>query len=187
MLEDYPIRKRSHYWIEIIQFIILLVVFQSMIFLLQEQEASPVTEDIQFRVIAHSNDVADQEEKQRVQEILMQEVQSIEELSETPTEFHREMHRVTPMLQAQIEQLVPTHPVRFEREQALIPPKRSGFYFQPQGQYDTYVVTIGSGRGDNWWCALFSNICYPKEEQEEQEEKEPVTFFIWEWIKGLFS
>jgi len=51
-------------------------------------------------------------------------------------------------------------------------------------------VTIGSGRGDNWWCALFPKVCFPEEQQAEVEvevEDEEVTFFVWEWIKGLFS
>lgn len=37
---------------------------------------------------------------------------------------------------------------------------------------------------------IFPAICEPEKEEvkeEEQEESERVTFFIWEWIKGLFE
>ena len=184
MLEDYPIQKRSHRWIDILQFILLLVMFQSIIFLLQGQPDVDKTEEIQFRVIAHSNEAIDQQQKQQVQQVLMQNVEQLYESTESVPQFHEQMTQVTPALREEFEQLIPTRSITLERKEAFIPPKRSGFYFQPQGQYDAYVVTIGNGRGENWWCALFANICYPQEEQEEQEE---VTFFIWEWIKKLFS
>ena len=74
--------------------------------------------------------------------------------------------------------------VTFERVEALFPPKRSGLFIHPQAMYDAYILTIGSGRGDNWWCALFPKVCFPDKEEKSEEK---VTFFIWEWIKGIFS
>ncbi|MBO1912594.1 stage II sporulation protein R, partial [Microvirga sp. 3-52] len=66
--------------------------------------------------------------------------------------------------------------------------KRSGFVIHPQSEYDAYLLTIGSGRGDNWWCALFPKICFVDEaEKKEKKEEEKVTFFVWEWITGLFA
>lgn len=184
MLEDYIIPRKRHRWIDIIQFVLLLIIFQSMIFLLDDTEQEELNEDIQFRVIAHSNEAVDQQQKEEVQHVLMQQIERVRETTETAAQFHSQMEEVTPSLLEQLDQLIPTRAIAFERKEAIIPPKRSGFYFQPQGAYEAYVVTIGSGRGDNWWCALFANICYPAEEQEESEE---VTFFIWEWIKGWFS
>lgn len=192
MLKDYPIQPKRHRWVEVIQFILLLVMFQSIIFLLDDgQEKSH--DDIQFRVIAHSNEAKDQQEKEEIQQILMQGVAHLHETSDTTEQFHDQMAQLAPTLLGQFEELVPSRSVRFERKEAVIPPKRSGFYFQPQDAYDAYIVTIGSGRGDNWWCALFANVCYPAEIEEtqeapdEEEEEEEVTFFIWEWIKSLFS
>ena len=75
-------------------------------------------------------------------------------------------------------------PITLERKEALFPPKRSGLVIHPQATYDAYILTIGSGRGDNWWCAIFPKICFP-DKREDEEEK--VTFFVWEWIKGMFS
>jgi len=72
----------------------------------------------------------------------------------------------------------------------LFPPKRQGAILYPQNVYQSIVVKIGDARGDNWWCSIFPSICEPEKEEvkvEEPEEKEQVTFFIWEWIKGLFE
>ena len=37
----------------------------------------------------------------------------------------------------------------------LFPYKTYGNYQFPAGIYDTLLVTIGSGRGSNWWCLAF--------------------------------
>ena len=31
----------------------------------------------------------------------------------------------------------------------------------PAGYYDAVRVTIGAGRGHNWWCVLFPPLCVP--------------------------
>ncbi len=72
----------------------------------------------------------------------------------------------------------------------LFPPKRQGAVLYPQNVYHSIVVKIGDARGDNWWCSIFPSICEPEKEEvkaEEPEEEEQVTFFIWEWVKGLFA
>ena len=66
---------------------------------------------------------------------------------------------------------------------ALIPPKIYGTYFHAQDFHQSLIVTIGSGKGDNWWCALFPKVCY---QEEEVIEEEPVKFWTWEWIKSKF-
>ncbi len=29
----------------------------------------------------------------------------------------------------------------------------------PEGYYESLVVSIGSSKGDNWWCVMYPNIC----------------------------
>ena len=29
----------------------------------------------------------------------------------------------------------------------------------PEGEYESLVITLGSGIGDNWWCVLYPPIC----------------------------
>lgn len=45
----------------------------------------------------------------------------------------------------------------------LFPYKRYGNYQFPAGIYDTLLVTIGSGRGSNWWCLAFPPLCFANE------------------------
>ena len=45
----------------------------------------------------------------------------------------------------------------------LFPYKTYGNYQFPAGVYDTLLVTIGSGRGSNWWCLAFPPLCFANE------------------------
>jgi len=38
-----------------------------------------------------------------------------------------------------------------------------------EGEYDALVVTLGEGKGDNWWCVVYPPLCFVnKNEKAEQ-------------------
>ena len=43
-----------------------------------------------------------------------------------------------------------------------------------EGYYESLVVTLGSGNGENWWCVLFPPLCLL--EAEESTEVEYTSF-----------
>lgn len=184
MLQDYEIKKPTDKRITVLEFILLLLIFSSAITLFS---GMPKEDAIQFRILAHSNTKEDQAKKVEVYEAIMPILQHTIETAQSNDELVDNLKKVEPEIIRRANSIVQDQKITFERKSALIPPKKSGFYIQPQAHYDAYILTIGSGRGDNWWCSLFPNICFPEEEIEEEDEDEKVTFFIWEWIKGLFS
>lgn len=48
-----------------------------------------------------------------------------------------------------------------------------------EGEYESLLVTLGKGQGDNWWCVLFPPIC-SLEEDEQSNENIEYSFFIKE-------
>ena len=48
------------------------------------------------------------------------------------------------------------------------------------GYYESLVVTLGKGEGDNWWCVLFPPLCLL--EADESEEEVEYKFFFQELI-----
>lgn len=185
MLPDYEI-KRTGQKIEklmpIIEFALILIILQSAIALFA---GSQTEEAIQFRLLAHSNTAADQLIKQEIQQQIAPLIEEVLSSSNSNDELENDLIALEPQIIEIASSIEKTQSITLERKDALIPPKRSGFTIQPQASYDAYILTIGSGRGDNWWCSLFPNICFPDDKEEKEEEK--VTFFVWEWIKGLFS
>lgn len=50
-----------------------------------------------------------------------------------------------------------------------------------EGKYESLLVTLGEGKGDNWWCILFPPLCL-LEAEESNEEVEYSSF-----LKTLFD
>src|SRR5699024_7008134 len=40
------------------------------------------------------------------------------------------------------------------------PEKTNVPYVYPAGEYEAEKITIGEGKGSNWWCVLFPPLCY---------------------------
>lgn len=40
-----------------------------------------------------------------------------------------------------------------------------------EGYYESLLITLGEGKGDNWWCVLFPPLCLIEEDTEESEYK----------------
>ncbi|MEB7451799.1 stage II sporulation protein R [Lysinibacillus sp. RSDA_15] len=148
----------------------------------QEQE-----KDFRIRVIANSNTAQDQHEKEQLVEelkpyfmqVVTAGVSGNEQIQTLKQQIETELSKNYPQIDTQV--VVGDN---------LFPPKRQGAVLYPQNVYHSIVVKIGDARGDNWWCSIFPSICEPEKEEvkaEEPEEEEQVTFFIWEWIKGLFA
>ncbi|MCK1990338.1 stage II sporulation protein R [Lysinibacillus fusiformis] len=148
----------------------------------QEQE-----NDFRIRVIANSNTAQDQYEKEQLVEelkpyfmqVVTAGVAGNEQIQTLKQQIEKELSENYPQIDTQV--VVGDN---------LFPPKRQGAVLYPQNVYHSIVVKIGDARGDNWWCSIFPSICEPEKEEvkaEEPEEEEQVTFFIWEWVKGLFA
>ena len=186
MIEDYeilrneePQAKRSP-WIELIM---ALVFIQTLLFLLPAGSgaADAVPADaIQIRIVANSNTKEDQEIKsliqQEIQPLLQKAVAKVSTTAQLETELKQLSTEITDKAIG-----FTGHAVAVNLEKALIPAKRDGVNFYAQDFHKALVVTIGSGKGDNWWCALFPKVCY---QEEEKVEEEPVKFWTWEWMKS---
>ncbi|MBR4867224.1 MAG: stage II sporulation protein R [Clostridia bacterium] len=82
-------------------------------------------------------------------------------------------------------------------ENVLYPECEYDSFTLPAGRYVACTVTLGEGKGKNWWCVLFPPLCYGMEPTEEiietgsillagQEEPEiQFRFRILEWIGAI--
>ncbi|PID02411.1 stage II sporulation protein R [Sporosarcina sp. P2] len=189
MLQDYPINQQPNQTSKLlafIEFVLILLTIQAVLLVFGQQAAT--SEATQFRILANSNTVADQQVKRDVQEKIAPLLEQAINQSTNVQQINDKLQMLEPTLLAIAKAEVNGAHVTLEHSTAVIPPKRVGYFIQPQDVYDAYVVKIGAGRGDNWWCSLFPNVCFPEEATvTETEEQEPVTFFVWEWIKSLFK
>ena len=55
-----------------------------------------------------------------------------------------------------------------------------------EGKYESLVVTIGEGEGDNWWCVLFPPLCLLEADESNTSDVE-YKFFVQKLIQKIFS
>ena len=52
-----------------------------------------------------------------------------------------------------------------------------------EGYYESLVVTLGEGKGDNWWCVLFPPLCLLEAEESTEVEYRS---FVKEMLEKYF-
>jgi len=177
---DSPESKRSP-WIELI---FSLLIIQILLFALPSgsgaAEAIPA-DAVHVRIVANSNTAEDQAVKSLIQDeinpILLEAIETaktVEELEIQLTELTNEITKRAGKITSKT--------IQVQLADALIPPKKDGANYYPQSIYKAYVITIGEGKGDNWWCALFPKVCY----RDDEPKEEPAKFWTWEWLKKKF-
>ncbi|SOB89995.1 stage II sporulation protein R [Ureibacillus xyleni] len=198
MLNDYEITRveneKVNYILSVLKLVAGAVAILCSIILLPnlidevyETRNSTIDNSLKIRVVANSNTTADQQLKNEVVDSLQPiftEIQKNELNGVDNDESYAQLATF-------VEKHYPQENIQINIGDHLIPPKLDANTFYPQHVYNSLVLTIGNGRGDNWWCSIFGNVCESAQEKEdvkETEKEEPeVKFFIWEWIKKLFS
>ncbi|WP_432354051.1 stage II sporulation protein R [Sporosarcina sp. A2] len=194
MLPDYPqfaqqpksMNETNHTWkkriIALVEFILILIMLQAVLTLFQDHTSE---EPIRYRILAHSDSTTDQAVKARIQQEIEPMIAGALARSTTEEALEFELASLEAGIIEVAERHSPNRAITLERKTALFPAKRSDFGIYPQDLYDAYILTIGSGRGANWWCSIFPKVCY--EEEDVQEGEQEVKFFVWEWITSWFE
>lgn len=136
-------------------------------------------EAIRLRVLANSNSVDDQALKTKVREDLqlymfelLKNTKGIEQARVVLDQNLEQINqRVANTLQKNDSQM------NFDINFGLnyFPQKEYKGIIYPAGQYESLLITLGEGKGDNWWCVLFPPLCLM--EAEESDEVEYKSFF----------
>lgn len=122
-------------------------------------------ESIRFRIIANSN----QEEDQKLKKEIVNTIAPILIKKKSTIEEERNyIEKNLPVIENQINKLV-DRPYKVEYGQNYFPEKEYKGEIFEEGNYESLVITIGEGKGDNFWCILFPPLCMIEEEDTEYE------------------
>ncbi len=115
------------------------------------------TSAIRFRIIANSNDFKDQEQKMLISNDIKPIFQDIMANSKTIDESRQNINKSLPT----IEKTINRYTSNFSTNYGLnyFPEKTYRNVKYEAGNYESLVVTLGDGLGENWWCVLFPPLC----------------------------
>ncbi|HPO05071.1 MAG TPA: stage II sporulation protein R [Bacillota bacterium] len=160
-----------------ILFLIALSLFAYCCFVFKDSATTLTNEDfIRFHVIANSNSPSDQQLKLTVRDGLLRSIndglaaETMAMVKPDKTKATLDIDRSKEFIEENLAEFVQeaqailkregcSYPVKAELGTAFIPKKTYGKITFPAGNYNALTVTIGEGRGENWWCVLFPPLC----------------------------
>lgn len=148
VLGDYILKKAI-----IVLFVISLVV----IFNNRESDIIIPNNAIRFRVVANSNSLEDQEKKLVIKDNVEKEIYELINNSNSTQEVRDILNNNID----KIEEIMDKYNVDYNINYGYnyFPTKKYKGLIYEAGNYESLVITLGEGIGNNFWCVLFPPLC----------------------------
>ena len=138
---------------------------------------------IRVRVIANSNDEYDQQIKYEVRNIVEDDMYNIlngvDKLDIARNKIGSNLDLVKSDIDNYLKKIDYNLGFDINFGYNYFPMKEYKGITYKEGYYESVVVTLGSGNGDNWWCVLFPPLCLIEGEESTDVE---YTSFVKEII-----
>lgn len=161
-------------------------------------------EAIRLRILANSNQTDDQQLKRTIRDevnaMITDWVKEITDINQARTMINKRIPEINDVVGKVLkrENKEQTFDVKYGSN-ITFPAKLYGSFLYPAGEYEAVLITLGEGKGDNWWCVLFPPLCFldfgngasvakastdeqVEQEKEPEEEETEVKFFLFEWF-----
>ncbi len=147
----------------------------SMLYMLSNFNAEEIvipTDSIRLRIIANSNKTSDQLIKLNVKEKIDNIIYNYEKNTTNINEARNEIKEIIPEIDSILTNFNLNYTINYG--QNLFPEKTYKGVKYNEGMYESLVITIGEGIGENWWCVLFPPLCLIDENINDKE----YSFFV---------
>ena len=144
---------------------------------------------IRIRIIGNSNSEYDQEKKEEIRKDIQVYMQDL--LKETKN--IKEARNIINKNLKNIDKEVDTYltEINYDKDYSInfglnyFPQKEYKGIKYNEGLYESLLITLGEGKGNNWWCVLFPPICLLEAEETETNDIEYKSF-VKEIIEKYF-
>lgn len=168
--------------------IIILAIIVSILVINKEEKIIIPKESIRFRVIANSDSDNDQIIKKKVVNNLNEEIRKITTLNNSLTNSRKNIKEEIPtfanVVKKTLEEQETNQTFTIDYGMNYFPEKQYKGIVYEEGEYESLVITLGNGLGENFWCVLFPPLCLL--DTEEKAENVEYTSFVKELIDKYF-
>lgn len=123
-----------------------------------------LNEALRLRILAHSNTVADQWVKERVKEAVVPELDRWLAGAEDVREARRRVGQRLEDIRALADRVLQENGFAYRSQVTLGETAFPATAFLDRqfapGRYEALLITLGDGRGDNFWCIMFPPFCF---------------------------
>ncbi len=122
-------------------------------------------EAIRLRILANSDSDEDQSIKRFVRDevntYINELVKDIDNIEEARTTIDNEIPVIEDIVANSLKKQNVPHSFTVEyRSNVTFPMKIYDEFVYPAGEYEAILISIGEGKGSNWWCVLFPPLCF---------------------------
>lgn len=120
-------------------------------------------EVFRLHIIANSDSAQDQELKLRIRDRLLESTKQLFENAGSKQEAEslaaKHLSELARIAADEVRRSGYSYPVSAEITKMYFTTRHYEKYTLPSGMYDALRITIGEGRGHNWWCVMFPSLC----------------------------
>ena len=139
--------------------IVIIVAFIIGILLYKKDELVIIpNEAIRIRIIANSNDIKDLVEKKHLKEEIEDDIYELikdaNDIDDAREILNDNLNKIDSIIKSKID-------TDYELDYGInyFPKKVYRGIMYEAGNYESLVITLGEGLGNNWWCVLFPPLC----------------------------
>lgn len=155
------------------KFIMSLLIILFLIFGLKDKIIIP-DNAIRLRIIASSNDDYDQEIKLKVKDKVEDEMYKILDntysIALAKNRIENNLLNIDNVVKNTLKENNYNKSYKINFGKNYFPEKTYKGITYEEGMYESLVVTLGNGKGDNWWCVLFPPFCLIEAEDSDEVE-----------------
>lgn len=130
-------------------------------------EVSIPQESIRLRILANSDGAQDQLVKRQIRDEIVEQMNQWVSALEDPQSLEQaralirnHLPELNALVGSELEKRGIEYSYKVELGVVPFPTKLYGGTVYPAGEYEAVRVTLGAGKGQNWWCVLFPPLCF---------------------------
>ena len=134
---------------------------------ISEEEIIIPTSSIRYRIIANSNETKDQMLKLNIKDKINKEIMPLLSNANSIEESRELIENNIGNIENIVSKYTDDYTVSYGSN--YFPEKTYKGINYDEGNYESLVISLGEGLGDNWWCVLYPPLCLIDESANDIE------------------
>lgn len=135
----------------VVSFIVGILVYQ------KNDEIIIPSDAIRVRIIANSNDISDLYAKEKLKSEIKSDLYNYVKNATSSQDASKSIKDNINNIKSLISKKTSDFKISYGNN--YFPKKVYKGVIYPEGEYESLVITLGGGLGNNWWCVLYPPLC----------------------------
>ncbi len=142
-----------------------------------QAECTDISNEVfRLHILASSDSEYDQNVKLSVRDKVLEYTESLFQNAKSKEDaeqvISQNLPAITEVAQNEVYRSGSNDKVKAEITNMYFTTRHYDSYTLPSGMYDALRITIGEGKGHNWWCVMYPSLCIYSEENRDEKAKE---------------